>query len=144
MFYLSSLKSHFVEVWHNNEDVFFPPTNLLCVDFWIWPPSVHTTTHLTLCPLSHTLAPSSSLSPSPSFKDTRNAFNIIQPIVCIRTRTPSPRQINKEARAAVVPKRARCFPLPACSLMTKASCCSCLLKPLLYGSIVDRAPLVYS
>lgn len=55
-----------------------------------------------------------------------------------------PSQINKEARAAVVPKRARCFPLPACSLMTKASCCSCLLRPLLCGSIVDRAPLVYS
>lgn len=55
-----------------------------------------------------------------------------------------PSQINKEAKAAVVPKRARCFPLPACSLMTKASCCSCLLRPLLCGSIVDRAPLVYS
>lgn len=36
---------------------------------------------------------------------------------------------HKEGWASVVPQLARCFPLPACSLMAEASCCSCLLRP---------------
>lgn len=74
--------------------------------------------------------------------ETRNAFN--SSLFVSKPDPHPPSQKNKGLRAAVVPERARCFPLSVCSLMTKTSCCSCLQRPLLCGSIVDHAALVYS